>query len=208
MSSVAAQAFLTGAVGGSGEAPDAPSALAGLVERASAGDARAFDQLMLETQDRVLSVAWRLLGNREDARDAAQETYVRVYRSLQRMDSRRDPMGFIYRIAVNVCRDASRRRRRSPIVAVEAPEPAVRAKAEEALLEAERRSSVLAALAALPPRERAALVLRDLEGLTSGEVARVLGCRPGTVRAQIAAARTKIREHCRRVFAGAGGGAR
>ena len=208
MSSVAAQAFLTGAVGGSGEGPEAPSALAGLVERARAGDARAFDRLMLETQDRVLSVAWRLLGNREDARDAAQETYVRVYRNLGRMDSRQDPIGWIYRIAVNVCRDTARRRRRSPIVAVEAPEPAVRAKAEEVLLDAERRSSVLAALAALPPKERAALVLRDLEGLTSGEVARVLGCRAGTIRAQVASARMKIRAHCERFFGRANGGER
>jgi RNA polymerase sigma-70 factor (ECF subfamily) len=210
MSSVAARAFLTRAVGGSGEGRDARSALAALVERARAGDAHAFDRLMLETQERVLSVAWRLLGNREDARDAAQETYVRVYSHLGRFRAGEDLVGWIYRIAVNVCRDAARRRRRSPILAltVEVPEPSVGACAEDALLAAERRSSVLEALGRLPEKERAALVLRDLEGLTSAEAARILGCRPGTVRAQIAAARAKIREHCRRVFAGSGGGAR
>ncbi len=207
MSCVAAQAFLTAAVGGSQGDQDASSALAALVERARAGEAHAFDRLMLETQERVLAVAWRLLGNREDARDAAQETFVRVYRHLARFHAGQDLMAWIYRIAVNACRDAARRRRRSPIVAIEFREPAVHAKAEEELLDAERRSSVLAALATLPTKERAALVLRDLEGFTSEQAARILGCRPGTVRAQVAAARAKIRAHCRRVFNGPGGGA-
>ena len=83
-----------------------PSALEALVAKAGEGDARAFDRLMIETQDRVLSVGWRLLGNREDARDAAQETFVRVYKSLARFRAGQDPMGWIYRIAVNVCKDA------------------------------------------------------------------------------------------------------
>jgi RNA polymerase sigma-70 factor (ECF subfamily) len=208
MSSVAAQAFLTAAVGVSGEGRDASSALAALVERARTGDAHAFDRLMLETQERVLGVAWRLLGSREDARDAAQETYVRVYRHLGRFDARQDLMGWIYSIAVNVCRDAARRRRRSPLVAMEAPEGVEQARAEESLLARERRACVRQALAALPEKERAALVLRDLEGLTSEEVARVLGSRPGTVRARIASARAKVRAHCERVFGEAGGGTR
>lgn len=208
MSTVASQAFLTGGVSGSGEAGKAAGALAALVERARLGDAHAFDRLMLETQEKVLSVAWRMLGSREDARDAAQEVYVRVYRHLSRFRAGEDFHGWLYRITVNVCRDASRRRRRSPIEAAEAPEPSVRAMAEETLLLAERRSSVLEALDQLPVRERAALVLRDLEGLTSEEVARILGSRPGTVRAQIASAREKIRAHCRRVFGAESGGTR
>lgn len=204
MSTVAAQAFLTGGVRRGGEAGHAGGALAALVERARLGDAHAFDRLMLETQEKVLSVAWRLLGSREDARDAAQEVYVRVYRHLSRFRAGEDLHGWLYRITVNVCRDALRRRRRSPIIAVEAPEPSVRASAEETLLLAERRSSVLEALDSLPLKERAALVLRDLEGLSSEEVARILGSRPGTVRAQIASARAKIRAHCERVFRNGG----
>ena len=207
MSTVAAQAFLNGGVCG-GEAGQAGGALAALVDRARLGDAHAFDRLMLETQEKVLSIAWRLLGSREDARDAAQEVYVRVYRHLSRFRAGEDLHGWLYRITVNVCRDALRRRRRSPIVAAEAPEPSVRATAEEALLLAERRSSVLDALECLPVKERTALVLRDLEGLTSEEVALILGSRPGTVRAQVAAARAKIRAHCRRVFGADSGGTR
>lgn len=208
MSTVAAQAFLTGGVRGGAEAGEAAGALAALVERARLGDAHAFDRLMIETQEKVLSVAWRMLGSREEARDAAQEVYVRVYRHLSRFRAGEDLHGWLYRITVNVCRDASRRRRRSPMGAAESPEPSVPATAEETLLLAERRSSVLEALDTLPSRERAALVLRDLEGLTSEEVARILGSRPGTVRAQIASARSKIREYCRKVLGTEGGGMR
>ncbi|HYR46147.1 MAG TPA: sigma-70 family RNA polymerase sigma factor, partial [Thermoanaerobaculia bacterium] len=76
------------------------------------------------------------------------------------------------------------------------PNPGQPPRAEEELLGAERWNRLLEALAALPSRERAAVVLRDLEGLTSEQVARVLGSRPATVRGQIASARTRIRRFC------------
>jgi len=205
MASVAAPAVLALAVSGREGDRGAGSALGDLALRVRDGDALAFDRLMLETQERVVSLAWRMLGNREDALDAAQETFVRVYRHRRRIRGGEDLMGWIYRIAVNVCRDAGRRRRRSPIVVARAPEPAEGARAEQMLLEAERRARVLEALERLPPRQRAALVLRDLEGLTSDEVARIVGSRPGTVRAQIASARASIRAYCERAFGGTGG---
>lgn len=180
--------------------PTPSSALARLAERARAGDGTAFDRLMVETQGRVVALAWTLLGTREDALDAAQDVYVRVYRHLKGYRSDRDFHGWLYRITVNVCRDAARKGRLAPIPLESVLEPAQEADAEQALLEAERRASVLEALQTLSTRERAALVLRDLEGLSSEEVARILGSRPGTVRAQIAAARAKIRDYCDRLF--------
>ena len=185
-------------------------ALSELVERAREGDGRAFDRLMLETQEQVLGVAWRLLGSREDARDAAQEAYVRVFRHLPRFRAGHDFRAWLYRITVNVCRDAARRRRRFPTAPVSpaAPEPAEEARAEQDLLGSERRARLLEALVVLSPRERAALVLRDLEGLSSEQVARVLGSRPGTVRGQVASARLKIRRFCLDLIAGEKGGAR
>jgi RNA polymerase sigma-70 factor, ECF subfamily len=192
-SGLAAPAFVTRGAGMSRE--QGFSALAALVERAREGEGGAFDLLMLETQERVVGLAWRMLGSREEARDAAQEVYVRVFRHLGRFRAGQDFQGWLYRITVNVCRDAARRRRRSRFVDA-AVEPSAPAAAEEALLGAERWGRVLKALATLPPKERAALVLRDLEGLTSEQVARVLGSQPGTVRAQIASARERIRRFC------------
>jgi RNA polymerase sigma-70 factor (ECF subfamily) len=206
MSSLAS-AFVTrvAVVGRTGH--DATDALSALVEAAREGDGRAFDRLMIETQERVVGLAWRLLGSREDARDAAQEVYLRVFRHLGRFRAGRDFRGWIYRITVNVCRDAARRRGRAPVsdaTVVERGEPP---EAEEALLGAERWSRLLQALASLPPKERAALVLRDLEGLTSEQVARVLGSRPGTVRGQIASARMKMRSLCVNLLRNGEGGA-
>ena len=196
MSSVAAPALVTSGARVSRDSADGTSGLAALVERAREGDGRAFDRLMLETQEQVMGLAWRLLGGREDARDAAQEVYLRVFRHLGRFRAGQDFHGWLYRITVNVCRDAARRRRRTPVMGGPIPDPGQPPRAEEELLGAERWNRLLEALATLPSRERAALVLRDLEGLTSEQVARVLGSRPATVRGQIASARTRIRRFC------------
>jgi RNA polymerase sigma-70 factor (ECF subfamily) len=171
-----------------------------LAIRARDGDDAAFDQLMASTQDRILSLAWRLLGNAEDARDAAQETYLRVYRHLGRYRPDHDFEAWLYRIAVNVCRDVHRRRGSGAVRSFEGEtaagriaEPRSEADTEGRACQEERRRLVLQALAALPPRQRAALVLHDLEGKTSQQVARILGSRPGTVRSQLASARARLK---------------
>ena len=62
------------------------------------------------------AIAWRMLGNREEAHDAAQETFLRVYRHLRKFDARRDFSGWLYRITINVCRDQARKRGRLPTI--------------------------------------------------------------------------------------------
>src|SRR5262244_2325850 len=89
----------------------AVAATARLILRAKAGDTTAFDQIIISHQRKILSLAWRMLGNREDARDAAQETFLRVYKSFGKFDPSQDFNGWLYRIAVNVCRDLARKRR-------------------------------------------------------------------------------------------------
>ena len=140
MSSLA-PALVTGPAGAGREvSPEAggTSPLAALVERAKEGDGRAFDRLMVETQERVVGLAWRLLGSHEDARDASQEVYLRVYRHLGRFRPGHDFHAWLYRITVNVCRDAARRRRRNPLASARPAEPSRPAEAEEDLLGAER----------------------------------------------------------------------
>jgi len=179
------------------------SPLSALAAQAKAGDDGAFDALMRETSARVMAIGWRLLGTRELAMDAAQETYLRAYRYLRTFRPDRDFEAWICRIAVNVCRDLYRRNRAgapaSPVSyeseheAGRLEEPASAADSESSLLESERRRLVLEAIAKLPPREKAALVLRDLEGMTSERVAKILGSTAGTVRSQVAAARRKVK---------------
>ncbi len=166
-----------------------------LIVRAQNGDTTAFDELMIAHERRVVAIAWRMLGNREEARDAAQETFLRVYRHLHKFDSTRDFSGWLYRIVVNVCRDHARKRGRLPVVSGEDEVTALESgdDVEAGAVRAQQRSLVLQALKTLSQKERAALVLRDLEGLATEEVARILGSSQTTVRSQISSARAKIK---------------
>ena len=170
-----------------------------LIIRAKAGDLTAFDQIIINHQRKVISLAWRLLGNREDALDAAQETFLRVYKSFGKFDQAQDFNGWLYRIAVNVCRNLARKHRGN-LYSLEAEvesgaiaEPASPHNTESAVMLAQEQAILLRALATLPEKERAAIVLRDMEELETEEVARILGSSPTTVRSQISAARVKIK---------------
>ena len=194
------------------DAVEARTGLALLIARARTGDAMAFEELMICTQHKVVATAWRMLGNREDTRDAAQEVYLRVFKYLDRYDPQQDFHGWLYRITTNVCHDAARKRRTTDEGSdwFSAPEHADAHAAtmqvnahddvEAQTLLAQQRALVVEALASLPEKERAALVLRDLEGLSTEEVARILHSRPVTVRSQISSARTKIKRYCERLL--------
>jgi len=184
-------------------APSSPSA----VERAKAGDSAAFEELIDCYQRKVLTTAWRMLGNREDAHDAAQEVFLRVHKYLKGFRSDQDFAAWLYRIIVNVCRDHLRKRSTHQFASFESERDdgafdALRSRddVEANAIKSQQRGMVEAALGTLTTRERAALVLRDLEGLSTEEVARVLGSSQTTVRAQISSARAKIKLYRDRVM--------
>jgi len=180
-----------------------------LVARARAGDEIAFERIMLATEQRVVSIAWRMLGNRDDARDAAQDVYLRVFKYLARFRAGEDFRAWLYRITINVCHDFARKKRLSGLTQVgeidfgqegTAFETASRGTDPESLaLHEQRVALVRRALQTLPAKERAALVLRDLEGFSTEEVAHALGSRPVTVRSQVSSARAKIKTYCDRL---------
>jgi RNA polymerase sigma-70 factor (ECF subfamily) len=183
------------------------SALAYLIERAAAGDNDAFEQIMIHSQQRVMAMSWRMMGNDADARDASQEVFLRVYKYLKRYDQNQDFFAWLYRITVNVCRDLLKKRRRQTdsvtSIAMEDDEsawqvPADQDDAEQVLIQAQRRELVARAIATLPFKERTSIVLRDVEGLSTEDVARILKSSATTVRSQISSARRKIRDYCRR----------
>ncbi len=179
-----------------------------IIERARSGDAIAFDQLMIAHQQRVMATAWRMLGNTEDARDAAQEVFLRVYKHLPKYDARQDFSGWLYRIVINVCRDVARKRgnRFSSFEAEQEagtlPAMVSHDNSERAAMQAEEQAIVMKALSTLSEKERAAIVLRDLEGIATDEVARILGSSATTVRSQISTARTKIKQYRDRFLKG------
>lgn len=193
----AALAMAAFPAGGAGESP-APA-------EARSRDAEGFERLVRRHERRVYAVARRLLGRAEDAEDAAQEAFLRLYRALDRLDPSRPVLPYLYRLTVNVCRDMGRRRRlRETASLAEVPpgrEPMDGgADPAEAARLAEERRIASEALAALPERQRTALVLRDLQGLSTREVAEVLGTSEVTVRTQISRARLKVKEYRDRVL--------
>jgi len=180
-----------------------------LVSSARAGDEVAFERIMLATEQRVVSIAWRMLGNREDACDATQDVYLRVFKYLARFRAGEDFRAWLYRITINVCHDFARKTRVTGLTqlseidfghdgaAFETARPGT--DPESRALQGQQLALIRGALQSLPPKERAALVLRDLEGFSTEEVAQTLGSRPVTVRSQISAARAKIKTYCDKV---------
>lgn len=178
-----------------------------LIERATAGDTVAFEQLMIHSQQRVMAMSWRILGNEADARDASQEVFLRVYKYLGRFKQDQDFFAWLYRITVNVCRDMLKKRQKQTdrfgSLAADSTEeileiPFAEVDAEQTLIQAQRRELISRAIATLPFKERASIVLRDVEGLSTDEVARILKSSSTTVRSQISSARRKVRDYCGR----------
>ncbi len=167
-----------------------PEDSAGLLRDAKAGDRAAFEQVLLRHERRVLLTALRLLGRWEDAQDAAQEVFIRLHRYLDRFDDTAEFAPWLYRMTVNVCRDLGRKRVAHDELDPNAADPA--SGPERSARSAEQRRILQAALERLPEKERAALVLRDLEGLPTREVARILGSSEATVRSQVSSARLRI----------------
>ena len=177
----------------------------GLVRGVAAGDTAAFERIMIHSQQRVMAMTWRMLGNEADARDASQEVFLRVYKYLKRFRQDQDFFAWLYGITVNVCRDSLKQRQSHSNRFVPLDEGTVgaafevaaeRADAESIVAQAQQRELIEKAIAALPFKERASIVLRDMEGFSTEEVARIMKSSATTVRSQISSARKKIRIYC------------
>lgn len=171
---------------------------------AMTGERAAFDQIMILHQRKVVSIALRMLGNREDAMDAAQESFLRAYRYLNKYDQSQDFSAWLYRIVVNVCHDIARKRNRTGFTYFETDteneskdkyEPVSHHNTESDAIFAQEQQIIAQALASLPDKERAAIVLRDVEGFSTEDTAKILGCSSSTIRSQICSARKKLRDY-------------
>ena len=191
-----------------------PVSLARVIERAAAGDIVAFEEIMKHSEQRVMRLTWRMLGNEADARDAAQEVFLRVYKYLARFKHDQPFFAWVYQITLNVCRDIAKKRRRynTQFTSLEngSNEAAFvvaddQADAEQTLIRAQARELIMRAIATLPERERAAILLRDLEGLSTDEVAHIMKSTATTVRSQISSERQKIKVYCARYLKKQGG---
>lgn len=179
-----------------------------LVRRAQKGDKEAFEALVRRHQHRVFAVARGILKRQEDVEDIAQQVFVKAYFSLKRFDQRAAFSTWLYKITVNECWDLLRKRKARPLVyeadfSEEQSKQfsATEQKADSGPDTSERmamRQRLDGMLAQLDERDRAMLILKEVEGFSVEEIADSLGLNANTVKVRLFRARRRIVEYARR----------
>jgi RNA polymerase sigma-70 factor (ECF subfamily) len=174
-----------------------------LVARSMGGDLDSFNQLVLRWERPIYALAYRVIGREEDARDVAQETFLRAFRALAGFKGQAKFSSWLYRITLNLCRDWIRRERRAPIAQApegvdlielaSAAEPSE--SVEDLVARRELGRAVAKAMAMLPEEQRTAIVLKEYHGLTFQEIADLLDCPLSTVKTRLYQGLTVLRRH-------------
>ena len=172
-----------------------------LLEKAQAGSDRAFEKLIRKYDRRITQVICNLVGDAEDVRDLYQETFLRVYRSLPTFRYESDFYTWIYRIAVNLCLNHLRARKRHPVVNDSPlddgrilPNVPARSTPEDDLMNKELGTAISDALTTLPPRQRIVFTLKHYEGRKLKEIADMIGCSENAAKNALFRATQKLRK--------------
>jgi RNA polymerase sigma-70 factor (ECF subfamily) len=172
-----------------------------LVARSIGGDANSFNELIQRWERTIYALAYRQIGREEDARDVCQETFLRAYRALSGFRGQAKFSSWLYRIALNLCRDWLRRERRTPVVqppenmdlldlaASREPSESI----EDRVARSDLARAVERAMMLLPEEQRTAIVLKEYHGLTFQEIADVVGCPLSTVKTRLYQGLTVLR---------------
>jgi RNA polymerase sigma-70 factor (ECF subfamily) len=178
-----------------------------LLEATLTGDEAAFGELVARYRNQITNFIYRMTNDYDGAVDLAQETFVRVYRAADRYKSNFAFSTYIYRIATNLAISDIRKRKRRRLVSLtgffletererdqEFNPPDLKPLQDVVLVDAERRAAVGKAIATLPEKYRAPLVLRDIDGRSYEEIAAILRTNEGTIKSRISRARALLRE--------------
>jgi RNA polymerase sigma-70 factor (ECF subfamily) len=180
----------------------------GLLEATREGDEAAFGELVRRYRNQITNYIYRMTLDYETSVDLAQETFIRVYRAADRYQTSYAFSTYIYRIATNLAISELRRRKRRRMISLtgffqghdrteepsELDPPDANPLPDTVLVEGERREAVARAIATLPDKYRAPLVLRDVEERSYEEIAGILQMSEGTVKSRINRARSFLRE--------------
>jgi RNA polymerase sigma-70 factor (ECF subfamily) len=170
------------------------------------GDEAAFQEIVRRYRNPITNFIYRMLDDYDRSVELAQETFIRVYTSASRYQANYSFSTYIYRIATNLSISELRKRKRRKLVslfspftnedgdAIEMDPPDQSVLQDEALIEDERRRAVTRAIKSLPEKYRAAVVLRDVEGLSYDRIAQVMNLSEGTVKSRINRARNLLKE--------------
>lgn len=173
-----------------------------LIRRCKKGDRSAFDELFEKYQAQIINIAYGMLSNQEDAYDAAQEVFVRVYKSIDMFKEQSSFTTWLYRVTANICSDMLRKRQRQTNtvslnqsfenkdvdIRDESPTP------EENYELTERQAAVRAAIGELKDEYRIVITLCDLEGMSYESIAEILKVPTGTIKSRINRARAALKK--------------
>ena len=174
-----------------------------LVARSRTGDMDSFNQLILRWERPIYALAYRVIGQEEDARDVAQETFLRAFRALPGFKGQAKFSSWIYRIALNLCRDWIRRKRRTPVSQMPedldlselAAERGASESVEDLVARRELSAVVEEVMALLPEEQRTAVILKEYHGMTFQEIADLQGCPLSTVKTRLYQGLSVLRRH-------------
>jgi RNA polymerase sigma-70 factor (ECF subfamily) len=194
--------------GGDDGAPGLPEAEAQFVARLVARDEAAFNELVTTYERRVFALVYRMLGRRDEADDLVQEVFVQVFKAIDQFRGDSKLSTWIYRIAVNLCKNRTKyltRRHssgqedvdamvdRAPLSAAKGVSVGDVARPDELVMGMQLEQVVKVAIAQIEPEFREVLVLRDVEDMSYEEIAAVTGLADGTVKSRIHRARAQLR---------------
>ncbi len=182
--------------------PNLPSDVE-LVLRCQRGEMAAFEELVNRYREKVYGLAYGMARNESDAQDIRQETFVRAWQSIHRFRGQSAFYTWLYRITTNLAIDMMRKKSRNQTVTLETPEGAKPIEAQMADTpsghlpsdEAQRgdlRIAIDRAMAELSPEHRAVILLKDFEGMEYKDIAKAVGCSPGTVMSRLFYARRHL----------------
>lgn len=175
-----------------------------LIAKAKQGDMQAFEALILKHEKIVYNVALRMMDHSEDAKDISQEVFLKAYRNIKNFDERAAFSTWLYRITYNTCIDEMRKRKGKQSYSLEEEmeneEGSMQRQIadegetpEESILREEQKSEIIQALESLSAEHKAAIILRDIKGLSYEEIAEILDLSLGTVKSRISRARNQLK---------------
>lgn len=170
------------------------------LRRAARHDKDAFEQIVLLCQDRIYALCRRMMGNDQDALDAAQESFVKMYLNIGQFARKSNFSTWAYRIAVNTCLDLLRKKQSRPSQSLDqlkdaglSPEKPTHSAESQVLRELDNQR-LAQAIDSLEENQRAVIVLRDIQGLSYGEISSVLNINLNTCKSRISRARQNLRK--------------